>query len=184
MDRYAKTFTVRWADCDVNGHMRNTAYSEYAIDVRMAFLAEHGFGFEQFVASGFGPVLLREEIDYLRELKLGDTVEVDFTQLGLSRGRLAVPARGTTSRRRTGSRRRASCSRAAGWTCGPAGSRRRPRRSRARSGAAPRAAELGRAAAARRSAERQRSGASGAPARPPPRRRRPRRRGVSASAGP
>ena len=84
MDRYAKTFTVRWADCDVNGHMRNTAYSEYAIDVRIAFLSEHGFGFDQFVASGFGPVLLREEIDYLRELKLGDTVEVDFKQLGVS----------------------------------------------------------------------------------------------------
>jgi acyl-CoA thioester hydrolase len=84
MDRYAKTFTVRWADCDVNGHMRNTAYSEYAIEVRLAFLAEHGFGFDQFVAAGFGPVLLREEIDYLRELRLGGTVEVDFTQLGLS----------------------------------------------------------------------------------------------------
>lgn len=84
MDRYAKIFTVRWADCDANGHMRNTAYSEYAIDVRIAFLAEHGFGFDQFVASGYGPVLLREEIDYLRELKMNETVEVDFEQLGLS----------------------------------------------------------------------------------------------------
>lgn len=84
MDRYAKSFVVRWADCDANGHMRNTAYSEYAIDVRIAFLAEHGFGFDQFVASGFGPVLLREEIDYLRELKMNETVEVDFRQLGVS----------------------------------------------------------------------------------------------------
>ncbi|HEX9307496.1 MAG TPA: thioesterase family protein [Anaeromyxobacter sp.] len=82
MDRYAKTFTVRWADCDANGHMRNTAYSEYAIDVRIAFLSEHGFAFDQFLASGIGPVLLREEIDYLRELKLGESVEVDFRQLG------------------------------------------------------------------------------------------------------
>ena len=84
MDSYAKSFVVRWADCDANGHMRNTAYSEYAIDVRIAFLAEHGFGFDQFVASGFGPVLLREEIDYLRELKMNETVLVDFKQLGLS----------------------------------------------------------------------------------------------------
>jgi acyl-CoA thioester hydrolase len=84
MERYAKRFTVRWADCDANGHMRNTAYSEYAIDVRIAFLAERGFGFEEFAASGFGPVLLREEIDYLRELKMNETVEVDFEQLGLS----------------------------------------------------------------------------------------------------
>ena len=84
MDRYAKTFTVRWADCDVNGHMRNTAYSEYTIDVRIAFLAEHGFGFEDFRASAFGPVILREEIDYLRELKMSEVVEVDYEQLGNS----------------------------------------------------------------------------------------------------
>ncbi len=84
MDRYAKTFTVRWADCDVNGHMRNTAYSEYAIEVRMAYLSEHGFGFERFVEMGFGPVILREEIDYLREVRLGETVQVDYMALGLS----------------------------------------------------------------------------------------------------
>jgi acyl-CoA thioester hydrolase len=29
-------------------------------------------------------VLLREEIDYLRELRMNETVEVDFRQLGLS----------------------------------------------------------------------------------------------------
>ncbi len=84
MSTYAKTFTVRWADCDANGHMRNTAYSEYAIDVRVAFLDAQGWGFDQFRASGFGPVLLREEIDYLRELKMNETVEVDFKELGRS----------------------------------------------------------------------------------------------------
>jgi acyl-CoA thioester hydrolase len=84
MERYAKTFSVRWADCDVNGHLRNTAYSEYATDVRIAFLAERGFGFEEFRAAGFGPVILREEIDYLRELRMNEAVEVDFEHLGLS----------------------------------------------------------------------------------------------------
>ena len=84
MSGYTKSFTVRWADCDANGHMRNTAYSEYGIDVRIAYLSEHGFGYEQFAANGFGPVLLREEIDYLREVRLGETVSVDYTQLGLS----------------------------------------------------------------------------------------------------
>jgi acyl-CoA thioester hydrolase len=84
MERYAKTFTVRWADCDVNGHMRNTAYSEYAIDVRIGYLTEHGFGFERMVEMGFGPVILREETDFLREVRLGEDVEVDFTLLGLS----------------------------------------------------------------------------------------------------
>ncbi len=84
MDRYAKTFTVRWADCDMNGHMRNTSYSEYAIDTRMAYLNENGFPLERFVASGMGPVLLHESIDYLREVPLGGTVEVDLAITGLS----------------------------------------------------------------------------------------------------
>ena len=87
MDRYAKTYTVRWADCDVNGHMRNTSYSEYTIDVRIAFLAEHGWTFDQFVAAGIGPVILREEIDYLREYRMNETVEVDLKLLGVSADR-------------------------------------------------------------------------------------------------
>jgi acyl-CoA thioester hydrolase len=84
VERYARTFTVRWADCDANGHVRNTCYSELAIEVRMAFLTEHGFGFGELVRHGVGPVLLREEIDYLRECHLGEALKVDFTSLGLS----------------------------------------------------------------------------------------------------
>ncbi len=84
MGRYAKTFTVRWADCDANGHMRNTAYSEYAVDARLGYLTERGFGFERMVEMGFGPVILREEIDYLREVRLGEAVEVEVAVLGLS----------------------------------------------------------------------------------------------------
>jgi acyl-CoA thioester hydrolase len=84
MDRYSKTFTVRWADCDVNGHMRNTSYSEYAIDTRMAHFAEHGFPYEKFVESRSGPVIIHESIDYLREVPLGGTLEVDLAVVGLS----------------------------------------------------------------------------------------------------
>lgn len=84
MDPYEKTFTVRWADCDVNGHMRNTSYSEYAIDTRVAFLSDHGFPFSRFVESGIGPVILHECIDYLREVGLGETITVDLAVLGLS----------------------------------------------------------------------------------------------------
>ncbi len=84
MERYEKTFTVRWADCDVNGHMRNTSYSEYAIDTRVAFLAENGFPYARFVEHGVGPVILHEAIDYLREVGLGETIAVDLAVLGLS----------------------------------------------------------------------------------------------------
>jgi acyl-CoA thioester hydrolase len=84
MDRFFKTYTVRWADCDVNGHMRNTAYSEYGTDTRVAFLSERGFPMEKLLASGIGPVLLHEHLDYMREVRLGEIIEVDLTVVGLS----------------------------------------------------------------------------------------------------
>ena len=82
--RYTKIFVVRWGECDVNGHMRNTVYSEYGVETRVCYLAEHGFPFSRIEEIGLGPVILREEIDYLHELRLGETVEVDCTRLGLS----------------------------------------------------------------------------------------------------
>ena len=84
MEHFTRSFIVRWADCDANGHLRNTCYSEYAIEVRMAYLAQHGFGLAEFRRHGVGPVLLREEIDYLRECHMGEEVSVDFAVLGLS----------------------------------------------------------------------------------------------------
>jgi acyl-CoA thioester hydrolase len=106
MDRFVKTFTVRWADCDANGHMRNTAYSEYGIDVRVAFLDEHGFGIDKLFAAGFGPVILREEIDYLREYRMNETVEVDLEMLGVSadRSRWRVQHRFTKANGKPGAR--------------------------------------------------------------------------------
>jgi acyl-CoA thioester hydrolase len=82
--RFVETFTVRWADCDANGHLRNTCYSEFAIEVRMAYLKKHGFGLPEFREHGVGPVLLREEIDYFRECHMGEELTVDFTSLGLT----------------------------------------------------------------------------------------------------
>jgi acyl-CoA thioester hydrolase len=84
VDRYAKTFTVRWADCDANGHLGNTGYSEYATEARMSYLSEHEFGLAELRQHGIGPVLLREEIDYMRECHMGEELTVTFTAIGLS----------------------------------------------------------------------------------------------------
>jgi acyl-CoA thioester hydrolase len=84
VESYAKQFKIRWADCDANGHLRNTGYSEYAIEVRLAFLSEHGFGLAEMRQHGISPVLLREETDYQRECHIGELLTVTFTVLGLS----------------------------------------------------------------------------------------------------
>lgn len=79
---YRKSFVIRWSECDVNGHLRNTAYSEFGIETRLSYLSEHGFPYSRMVEHGFGPVIQREEIDYFHELHLGETVELDFKNLG------------------------------------------------------------------------------------------------------
>jgi acyl-CoA thioester hydrolase len=84
MTDYEKTFEVRWADLDMNRHMRDTAYAEYAIDVRITFLKEKGFGLAEFGRRGFGPVILHEETTYSREIGAGDHFSVDFRVAGLA----------------------------------------------------------------------------------------------------
>jgi acyl-CoA thioester hydrolase len=79
---YRKSFMIRWSECDANGHLRNTAYSELGIETRLAFLTEKGFPWSRFVEDGIGPVIQREEIDYFHELHLGDAVELDVKALG------------------------------------------------------------------------------------------------------
>lgn len=77
-------FEVRWADLDGNRHVRNTAFSEYASHARFRLLAAHGFTVERLEALRFGPVMMREEIRYRREVLFGDTVRVNVMCAGLS----------------------------------------------------------------------------------------------------
>ena len=81
---FTRTFDVRWADVDANGHMRHTVYPELGAEVRLAWLAEGGFVWKRFEAMGLGPVLLREEIDYRREVGLSERLAVDLEAVGLS----------------------------------------------------------------------------------------------------
>ena len=84
MTHFTTTLHVRWSDCDANGHAANTAYSEYGTDTRVAFLAQHGWTLDEFLKARCGPVITREEIDYMRELRMGDEVRVDIQLVGAS----------------------------------------------------------------------------------------------------
>ncbi len=83
-ENFAKIFEVRWADVDINWHLRNTAYADYGTDVRLAYLRENGFPPERFLELGIGPVVLREEFRYLHEVRLGEKVHVNFVMQGVS----------------------------------------------------------------------------------------------------
>jgi len=81
---YARTIHARWGDMDFNGHMRNTAYLDAAGDLRVHYFADHGFTAGEFGRLQVGPVILRDALEYYRELHLHEEVEARLALLGLS----------------------------------------------------------------------------------------------------
>ncbi len=69
---------------DFNAHMKNTAYLDISGDVRMMYFSENGFSMGEFVRLRVGLVVMRDEIEYFRELQLLEPVRVNLTLAGLS----------------------------------------------------------------------------------------------------
>jgi acyl-CoA thioester hydrolase len=83
-EAFERTFTAGWGDMDFNAHMANTSFLHLCGTVRMMFFAEHGFSMRRFEQLRMGPVILRDELDYFREMRLLDTVRVTLELAGLS----------------------------------------------------------------------------------------------------
>jgi len=81
---YEKTCYAGWGDMDWNAHMRNTAYLDKSGDVRMLFFTEHGFSAKDMMQMRFGPVVMKDELEYFREVGLIENVRVTLMLAGLS----------------------------------------------------------------------------------------------------
>ena len=81
---FTKMLYARWGDMDFNGHMKNTAYLDASADVRMMFFSANGFSMREFEERRFGPVILRDQLEYFRELRLLEEVRVTLEAAGLS----------------------------------------------------------------------------------------------------
>ena len=84
MNDYSKTYEIRWSDLDANGHVNYAAYINAAGDVRYHFFWEHDFPPERFEEMGIGPVYTAIHAEFLREVRLGETVTITYTASGLS----------------------------------------------------------------------------------------------------
>jgi acyl-CoA thioester hydrolase len=81
---YEKTLYSGWADMDFNPHMRNTAYLDKCADVRMMFFSENGFPMAEFFALKIGPVILKDEAEYFKEVGLMEALTVTLGLAGLA----------------------------------------------------------------------------------------------------
>jgi acyl-CoA thioester hydrolase len=79
-----REFQVRWADLDPNGHLRHTAYMDYAAQARVGFLNDFGFTLERLQKLHLGPVLFKEDTQYLREVRANERISVTTELSGLS----------------------------------------------------------------------------------------------------
>ncbi|NHR08645.1 acyl-CoA thioesterase [Chromobacterium haemolyticum] len=84
MEPFCHPLEVRWSDCDANQHVRHTAYADFCTHARIEWLRGQGFGFEQFQALGFGPVIFKEWTEYFKELRLSERIHVRLAIAGLS----------------------------------------------------------------------------------------------------
>lgn len=73
---YRKTVEVRWADLDPNRHVRSTVYADYAAHARVAWMSDHGFPLARLEELGIGPVLMREDSRFFREVTLGEQLTI------------------------------------------------------------------------------------------------------------
>jgi len=75
---FSRHYTVRWSDLDANRHMANSAYLDFATQVRFAYFDAGGFTQQDFARHGLGPAILEENIRYRRECHMLESLEVTF----------------------------------------------------------------------------------------------------------
>lgn len=75
---------LRWADMDVNHHMRHSVYYDLGAQARVVAIAAAGITLARMKEEGFGPILFREECLFKREIRMDHAVEVSVR---LSRAR-------------------------------------------------------------------------------------------------
>ena len=78
MSVYKKLIDIRWSDLDPNFHVRHSAYYDFGAYCRMCFLTDNGCTPAMLVEYKIGPVLLREECVFRREINFGDVVEINI----------------------------------------------------------------------------------------------------------
>ncbi len=74
---YSKTFDIQWADLDPNFHVRHSVYYDWAASTRIHFLNHLGIDPAFMIKHQFGPILFREEAIFKKEIRFGDTVQIN-----------------------------------------------------------------------------------------------------------
>lgn len=67
---------VMWSQLDANMHLRHSAYADFAAQARLELMDHMQFGFNELARLRIGPVLFREELKYLKEVRPNELIKV------------------------------------------------------------------------------------------------------------
>ena len=77
MEKHELHPEIRWSDLDPNFHLRHSAYYDLGAYCRVSFLNTQGLTPEIMLQHRIGPILLREECLFRKEIKFGDTLTIN-----------------------------------------------------------------------------------------------------------
>ena len=72
---YKKKFKISKSDIDVNLHLRDSTYIDYANKTKWAYFSENGILYE-FQKEKIGPIVFEMNIQYKKEIFLGEEIVV------------------------------------------------------------------------------------------------------------
>lgn len=84
MSLFETNMAIRWADLDPNFHVMHSKYYEYGAACRMEFLMQNGLTTSWMQKNFLGPILLREECLFKKELNLKDAIVIDLKAISVS----------------------------------------------------------------------------------------------------
>lgn len=69
---------------DWNSHMANTAYLNKVVDARVLALADKGFPVDELIRLRLGVVIMKDELEYKREIMWMEEIDITFSLAGLA----------------------------------------------------------------------------------------------------
>jgi acyl-CoA thioester hydrolase len=77
-EEFVVTIVPRWADIDLNQHMRHSAFADWAAYARTEWLNANGLTMPKLVELKITPIMFEDRTTYLKEVLLGERVQIEL----------------------------------------------------------------------------------------------------------
>lgn len=75
---FVVTIVPRWADIDLNQHMRHSAFADWAAYARTEWLNANGLTMPKLVELKMTPVMFEDRTRYFKEILLGERIQIEL----------------------------------------------------------------------------------------------------------